>query len=106
MGNSLCNGRVKNNNPKSPIEYFLLVTVREYDDYEGGTYIEEIRTAAEFLEKEKDSYDDPFYQIYGSVPIDMDGLPGTVFLGEFYSIDKAKNFLYNLTGEIPHIISY
>lgn len=106
MSNSLCNGRVKNNNPRSPIEYFLLVTVREYDDYEGGTYIDEVRTAAEFLEKDKDSCDDPFYQVYGSVPIDTDGLPGTVFLGEFYSIDKAKNFLYNLTGEIPQIISY
>ena len=106
MGNTLCNGRVKNNNPKSPIEYFLLVTVREYSDYEGGTYIDEIRTAAEFLEKDKDAYYDPFYQIYGSVPIDMDGLTTTVFLGEFNSIDKAKNFLYNLTGEVPQIISY
>ena len=78
MGNTLCNGRVKNNNPNSPIDYFLLVTVREYSDY----------------------------QVYGSVPIDMDGLPTTVFLGEFYSIDKARNFLYNLTGEVPQIISY
>ena len=106
MGNTLCTGRVKNNNPNSPIDYFLLVTVREYSDYEGGTYIDEIRTSAEFLEKDKDSCDDPFYQVYGSVPIDMDGLPTTVFLGEFYSIDKARNFLYNLTGEVPHIISY
>jgi hypothetical protein len=106
MSNNLCNGRVKNNNSKSPIEYFLLVTVREYSNYEGGTYIDEIRTSAEFLEKEKDSFDDPFYQIYGTIPIDMDGLPGTVFLGEFYSIDKAKNFLYYLTGEVPQIISY
>lgn len=106
MGNSLCNGRVKNNNLKSPIEHFLLVTVREYDDYEGGTYIDEIRTAAEFLEKAKDAYDDPFYQIYGSTRMDADGRQGTVFLGEFYSIDKAKDFLYNLTGEVPQIISY
>ena len=97
MGNTLCNGRVKNNNPNSPIDYFLLVTVREYSDYEGGTYIDEVRTSAEFLEKDKDSCDDPFYQVYGSVPI---------FLGEFYSIDKARNFLYNLTGEVPQIISY
>jgi hypothetical protein len=106
MSNTLCNGRVKNNNPKSPIEYFLLVTVREYNDYEGGTYIDEIRTSAEFLEKERDAYDDPFYQIYGSIPVDSDGLPGTVFLGEFHSIDKAKAFLYNITGEIPQVISY
>ena len=106
MSNSLCNGRVKNNSPKSPIEYFLLVTVREYSDYEGGSYIDEVRTAAEFLEKEKDAYDDPFYQIYGSIRYDPNGVPGTVFLGEFYSIDKAKTFLYHLTGEVPDIISY
>jgi len=106
MNNTLCNGRVKNNNPHSPIDHFLLTTVREYDDYEGGTYIDEIRTSSEFLEKDKDAYSDPFYQIYGSIRYDPNGVPGTVFLAEFYSIDKAKTFLYYLTGEIPNIISY
>lgn len=105
MGNTLCHGRLKNNNPKSPIAYFILVTVREYDDYEGGTYIDEVKTATDYLSDTHKAIDDPFYQIYGERYID-DVRSGTIFLGEFYSLDKAKEFLYNLTGEIPQIISY
>lgn len=105
MGNTLCNGRIKNNNPKSPIAYFVLVTVREYDDYEGGTYIEEVNTASQYLSDTYKAIDEPFYQIYGERYID-DKRSGSIFLAEFYSLDKAKEFLYNLTGEVPEIISY
>ena len=105
MSNSLCNGRVKNNHPKSPIEYFELVTVREFPDYEGGSYIDEIRNAEQFLDTEEESLDDPFYQIYG-IRYSHDSRYSPIFLGEFYSIEKAKEFLYNLTGEIPQVISY
>lgn len=104
MGNTLCNGRLKNNNPKSPIAYFLLVTVREYNDYNGGTYIDEVRTAAEFLENSPQAIDEPFYQIYGERY--SDDIKSTIFLGEFYCINKAKDFLFYLTGEYPIIISY
>lgn len=103
--NTLCNGRVKNNNPKSPIEYFELVTVREFSDYEGGTYIDEIRDAAQFLNTDGESVDEPFYQIYG-IRYAHDERFEPIFLGEFYVLNKAKDFLYNLTGEIPQIISY
>jgi len=106
MTNTLCNGRVKNNNPKSPIQYFELVTVREFSDYEGGTIIEEIKSAEHFLDTEEEALDDPFYQIYGIMYPDRVGLKGTTFLGEFYSLEKAKIFLFDLTGEIPEIISY
>ena len=105
MSNSLCNGRIKNNNSKSPIAYFVLVTVREYSDYDGGTYIDEVRTATQYLSDNPKAIDEPFYQIYGERYID-DKRSNTIFLAEFYSLDKAKEFLYNLTGEIPEIISY
>lgn len=105
MSNTLCNGRVKNNNNKSPIAYFLLVTVREFPDYEGGTYIDEIRDAEQFFNSDADGIDEPYYQIYGERhPYDTEYK--SIFLGEFYSLDKAKEFLYNLTGEVPDIISY
>lgn len=105
MTNTLCNGRIKNNNSKSPIEYFELVTVREFPDYEGGTFIDEIRSAEQFLDTEEESLDEPFYQIYG-IRYKHDERYSPIFLGEFYNLDKAKEFLYNLTGEIPEIISY
>ena len=89
MSNRLCNGLVKNNNPKSPIQYFELVTVREYDDYEDSW----------------GAVDEPFYRIYGKRYAD-DVISGPIFLGEFYNINDAKQFIYYLTGEIPVIISY
>lgn len=105
MSNCLCNGRIKNNNPKSPIQYFELITVREYNDYDGGTRIEQIKSAEQFLVDDWGAVDEPFYQIYGEMYPDKVG-KSEVFLGEFYSIEKAKEFLYNLTGEMPQIISY
>lgn len=105
MSNTLCNGRVKNNNPKSPIEYFRLITVREFSDYEGGTIIDAITSAEQFLDTEDEALDEPYYQIYGQ-RYSHDSEYKAIFLGEFYTLDKAKEFLYNLTGEVPHIISY
>ncbi|NBO17570.1 MAG: hypothetical protein EBV07_01635 [Proteobacteria bacterium] len=70
MSNTLCNGLVKNNNPKSPIQYFELVTVREYDDYENGTIIEQVKSAEQFLTDSWGAVDEPFYRIYGKRYID------------------------------------
>lgn len=105
MSNTLCNGLVKNNNPRSPIEYFHLITVREFSDYEGGTIIDVITSAEQFLDTEEEALDEPFYQIYGRRYL-YDHRIESIFLGEFYSLNKAKEFLYNLTGEVPDIISY
>jgi len=105
MTNTLCNGVVKNNNPNSPIAYFELVTVREYDDYENGTILEQVKSAEQFLINDWNAIDEPFYKIYGKRYID-DKSSKPIFLGDFFSLDSAKEFLYNLTGEIPTIISY
>jgi len=105
MNNTLCNGIVKNNNPKSPIAYFQLFTVREYNDYEGGTILEEVKSVEDFLSNDWGAIDQPFYRIFGQRYID-DVRTSPIFLGDFYSLDKAKEFLYNLTGEVPQVISY
>jgi len=105
MSNRLCNGLVKNNNPKSPIDYFELITVREYNDYEGGTIIEKVTSTEQFLSDDWGAIDEPFYRIYGTRYLD-DVISTPIFLGEFTSIDDAKQFLYYLTGEVPQVISY
>lgn len=105
MSNTLCNGLIKNNNPKSPIAYFELVTVREYNDYEGGTILEQIRSAEQFLTDDWGAIDEPFYKIYGKRHID-DKHSKPIFLGDFFTIDSAREFLFNITGETPQIISY
>lgn len=105
MNNTLCNARIKNNNPKSPIEYFELVTVREFNDYEGGTIIEQIKSVEDFLSTDWGAIDEPFYHIYGRMRPDNVGR-GSIMLGEFYCLEKARSFLHSLTGEYPEIISY
>lgn len=105
-GNRLCKAKVKNHNPKSKFKEFELVTVREYNDYNGGTYIEEVRTAAEFLEKDGNAYDEPFYHIYGVCQSYDSNYQKLKFIAEFYDIDKALNFLLDLTGEEPVLITY
>jgi len=103
-GNRLCKAVVAYNNPKSRIAELELVTVREYHDYDGGTFIEEIKTAAEFLEKDVNAYDEPFYHIYAR--FHKHDLRSGRFLAEFFDLDQALNFLLDLTGEEAKVISY
>lgn len=105
MSNKLCNGCVKNNNPKSPIAYFVIATVREFRDYEGGCYIDLIRDIEAFLDSDEKAIGKPFYHIYGQRYID-DVSTAPINLGEFDDLEDAKQFIFNLTGEVPNIISY
>jgi len=102
ISNRLCRAIVPFNCPKSLFNAFELVTVREYNDYNGGTYLDEINTAAEFLDS-INAYDDPFYRIYGnyknSIPIKQK------FIADFFDINEAVSFLHALTGEDVQIIS-
>lgn len=103
--NRLCKARVKNYNPKSRFIEFELATVREYNDYNGGTYIEQVNTAAEFLEKDNNAYDEPFYHVYG-IYYSYDKYPRTKFIAEFYDLDQALNLLKDLSGEEPILMLY
>lgn len=101
--NTLCNARVPNHNSKSPLSHFILMTVREYNDDNGGTYIDEIRSVSDYLHYSYKAIDDPFYRIYGekrrdNVECDL------VLLGEFFHIDQAREFIYNISGEYPVLI--
>lgn len=103
ISNSLCRASVPFNCHKSLYSSFELVTVREYNDYNGGTYIDEISTAAEFLDS-ANAYDDPFYRIYG---VYKNSIPRREkFIADFFDINEARIFLHELTGEEVQIISY
>jgi hypothetical protein len=103
--NTLCSARVPNHNPKSPISHFILMTLREYNDYDGGTYIDEIKSINDFVDNSYKAIDDPFYRIYGEKR-ENNPSPSLVFIAEFFDLKKAKDFLYNITGEYPIVISY
>jgi hypothetical protein len=101
--NRLCRAIVPNNNPKSKFFEFELITVREYNDYNGGTYLEEVKTATDFLD-DSNAYDEPFYRIFG---LYRNKIPKkSRFIADFLDINEARSFLQDLTGEEVHVISY
>lgn len=103
LSNRLCRAIVPFDYHKSLFSSFELVTVREYIDYDGGTYLDEINTAAEFLDA-ANAYDEPFYRIYG---IYKNSIPRkTKFITDFFDINEARQFLHEITGENINIVSY
>jgi hypothetical protein len=103
--NTLCSARIVNHNSKSPISHYILITVREYNDYQGGTYIDEIKSADDFVNNDITAIDDPFYRIYGEKRTEKPGME-LVYIAEFFNIKHAKEFLYLISGEYPTVISY
>ena len=81
------------------------MTVREYSDENGGTYIDEVRNISDYLYNSHKAIDEPFYRIYGEKRID-DMKCNLVLLAEFFHINQAKDFLFYITGEYPTVISY
>ncbi len=103
MSNRLCHASVVFDCPKSLFSEFEIVTIREYNDYNGGTYLEQVNTAAEFLDN-INSYDDPFYRIFG---IYKNQTPKSrKFIADFFDIKDAVSFLHDLTGQDINVISY
>lgn len=109
MVNKLCNAFVYNPNCKSKFFGFEILTLREIWLAEGGTEIEEVKTASQYLD-DYDAVADVFYRVYGlyrkesgSAPLN----PTQYFaIGDFYDIDNAKKFLEDLTGCKVWVYSY
>ena len=102
--NRLCNCYVQNTSDKSHFKAFEIVTCREMPDYEGGTIIEEVKTAEEFLNTDEEALDDPFYRIYA---IYKDGaFKARKAIGDFHNIVDATIFLEEITGNKVYIYSY
>jgi hypothetical protein len=74
-----------------------LLTVREYDDYNGGTYIDSIMNAAEYLQNDHNAVDDVFYRIIGNYTSDT--LRRSLVIGTYFSIGQALRILQDLTGK-------
>lgn len=118
-----CDGKLVNayiGNPNNESEYrgFEIVTCREISDYNGGSIIEEVKTAEEYLNADQEALDDPFYRIFAvyrpesyritsdeEQSIDND-LSRRRAIGDFYKIDQAVTFLQELTGKRVDIYSY
>lgn len=108
MANRLCNAFVYNPNHKSKFFGFEIMTLREIWLAEGGTDIEEVKTASQFLE-DYDQVDCVFYRVFGLYEKDKSApsCPTQYYaMGDFYNIDDAKKFLEDLTGTKVWVNSY
>lgn len=95
---------LNSHNDKSYFKAYEIVTCREISDYEGGTVIEEVRTAEEFLNADEIALDETFYRVFG-VYRDQYGRTRKA-LGDFYNIADASTFIEEITGVPVYIYSY
>lgn len=103
MKNKLCRAKAPFDCKESLFSEFEIVTVREYNDYSGGTYLDEVSTIAEFLDS-SNAYDEPFYRVYGIYKVSMP--TSRRFICDFYDIEQAVSFLHELTGREIQVMSY
>ncbi len=102
--NRLCNAFALNTNNRSVIKAFEIITCREINDYEGGTIIQQVKTAEDFLDTEDEAIDEPFYRIFAVYK--QDYFRTKKAIGDYYDIKEAMSFIEELTGNPVHIYSY
>lgn len=104
MVKKLCRAIVQNPNNKSQFDSFEIITMREYfDPMSGGTYFDEVRTAAQYLDK-YNSYGDIFYRVFAMYRNNSPRVARAI--GDFNDVENAVTFLFELTGEKVRIESY
>lgn len=113
MDGKLVNAYVHNSSAKSAFSGFEIVTCREIPDYDGGTVIETVKTAEEYLNADEIALDEPFYRIFGIYKpktwMEKYGYDNYIekkrVIGDFYNIKEAVKFLEELTGNSTNIYS-
>jgi len=99
----LVNAYALNPYKDSYFKAFEIITCREISDYEGGTIIEEVRTAEEFLNADELALDQPFYRVFG---IYKNKNRTRKAIGDFYNPKDASSFIQELTGVGVYIYSF
>lgn len=102
--NRLCNAFTLNTNNRSVIKAFEITTCREVNDYQGGTIIEQLKTAEDFLGTEDEGIDEPFYRVFAVYKDDY--FRSRKAIGDYYDVKEAMTFIEELTGNPVHIYSY
>ena len=101
--NRLCNAYVTNTSEKSFVKAFEIITCREVTDYDGGTIIQEIKTAEEYLNTDEVAIDKPFYRVFALFKDHY--YKKRKAIGDFYNVVDAAIFLEELTGRKVYIHS-
>lgn len=104
LNGKLINSYTPNTNHRSPIEGFEIITCRELSDYSGGTIIEEVKTAEQYLNTDEEAIDDPFYRVFALYRKETNR--SKKIIADFYDIKQAVSFIEDITGIETHIYSY
>ena len=95
------NAYVMFNHPESKISGFELITCVEVSDHEGGTIIQEVKTAEDFLVTHDPYFgnelESPFYRIFAVYKPTYARTRRAI--GDFYNITEAIIFLEEFTGK-------
>lgn len=99
----LCNAFVVNSSRNSSYSSFKIITMRELEDFDGGTEIRHIKSKEEFHLTEGISLDKPFYRVTARYREESRGSRTIV---DFFDAKQAVLFLEELTGVPVYIYSY
>ncbi len=99
----LCNAFVVNNNRNSSYSSFEITTMREVEDFDGGTEIRHIKSKEEYHLIEGVSLDKPFYRVSAFY---REESKGSRTIADFFDAKQAVLFLEELTGIPVYIYSY
>jgi hypothetical protein len=58
-------------NKRSNIVHYLISTIRDLPDYEGGVIPEEVKSLEEYFNIDQEAVDDPYYAVYATFRIDI-----------------------------------
>ena len=100
----LVNSYTLNTNSKSPIKGFEIITCREFNDYEGGTIIQEVKTAEDYLDTDEFGLDEPFYRVFAVYKKDY--YKSRKAISDFYDVKEAVTFIEELSGNRVDIYSH
>ena len=74
------------------------------NDYHGGTIIQEVKTAEDFLDTDEFGLDEPFYRVFAVYKDNY--ARSRKAIGDFYDVKEAMLLIEEITGNPVHIYSY
>jgi hypothetical protein len=69
-------------NPRSHILHYLICTIRDLSDYEGGTIPEEVKNLEEYFNLDEEAIGDPYYAVYATFRLNIPKGPIKIFEGD------------------------
>lgn len=82
-------------NNRSSFRYYIIETIRNISDYEGGSILETVNKLEDFY-FDDDRIGEPFYAVFGSFKT---GFPkSSMLVGTFENLSQAIDLVESLTG--------